>query len=126
MPSGKTHVMIGTGVTLALTCAFSFPVETIWFGAAAALVPDIDTRKSLLGRWIPVWLIAKHRGFTHSFFGVCVFTFLCFLCVRDFYITAAFATGYLSHLVSDARTPKGIQWRWPDRTYYRLRLRRWR
>lgn len=124
MPSGRVHMLTGVATTTALTCAFRFPVEVIWVGAFASLLPDIDTRKSILGRWIPMWLISKHRGFTHSLTGACVFTFLCFLCVNNLEITFVFFVGYLSHLFLDATTPMGIQWKWPKKNYYRLR--RWK
>lgn len=121
MPSGRVHMTIGAGATFALTCALHYPIELIWVGTVASLLPDTDTRKSLMGRWIPVWLFTKHRGFTHSFLGLCVCTFLCFLCVQSVAIASSFFVGYFSHLALDWLTPRGIQWKWPKATYYSLR-----
>lgn len=112
MPSSKVHIVVGTGVSIALTCVFRLPYENVWIGMFASILPDVDTRKSWLGRWIPVWLFTKHRGVTHSLLGLFVISFLCFLCT-NFYAAFLFFFGYLSHLILDSYTPMGVPWKWP-------------
>lgn len=74
-----------------------------------AVFPDADHPKAPAGRMIPLWLVFKHRTFTHTLWGLLLFSgFWCLL----FGISGAisFATGYLTHLLTDALTPMGIRW----------------
>jgi inner membrane protein len=77
--------------------------------AIGALLPDADTKRSILGRLIPLWLIFKHRGFTHRLYGLFLFSTAC-LVLFDKNIAVSFFIGYLSHLILDAFTVKGLKW----------------
>jgi inner membrane protein len=121
MPSGRAHLIAGAITTTALTCALKLPAELICIGTVAGLLPDVDTKKSILGRWVPLWLFFKHRGFTHSLMALGIASFGCYLLTNSFAITLSFAAGYFSHLVLDWTTPMGIPWRWPKKKLYRLR-----
>lgn len=82
----------------------------------SALLPDIDTFNSKVGRAsplisIPVSILFGHRGIFHSFLA----TGLVFLAAKAaapgyaVYITL----GYLSHLLLDVLTPQGVKLLWP-------------
>lgn len=71
-----------------------------------ALLPDIDTRNSVLGKFIPAWLFFKHRGFLHSFLGMALVLWI-FSWGGNSALTYGIFIGYLSHLLADAVTPWG-------------------
>jgi inner membrane protein len=73
-----------------------------------AMFPDADHKKAPIGRFIPLWLFFKHRGFTHSFAGLVVFSLpFMYYSVKWMCI---FAAGYMLHLMLDAGTPMGVKW----------------
>jgi hypothetical protein len=63
------HVTIGTLV--ALTLAHS--PEAFMSVIIGSLLPDIDTKKSTLGRYNPLVKYMHHRGRAHRFFWIMVF-----------------------------------------------------
>ena len=74
----------------------------------ATLLPDIDNRKSTIGRFFPlIGIAATHRGFFHTPLAALIF----WLPVRYFaspIIGSAFLAGYLSHIALDSLSKKGI------------------
>jgi len=107
---GGVHMLAGalTGISLSGNPA------GIFASAAGALLPDIDTSTSALGRRLPfVSLVTGgHRGWTHSLAGLVLFSFpLLFIFGKD--VAAAFAAGYLSHLLLDMLNPAGVRMLWP-------------
>lgn len=74
----------------------------------ATLLPDIDNRKSLLGKFFPlIGITATHRGFFHTPLAALLF----WLLVRSFagqVIGSAFLAGYLSHIALDSLSKEGI------------------
>lgn len=74
----------------------------------ATLLPDIDNRKSTIGRFFPlIGITTTHRGFFHTPLA----TLLFWLLVRSFagsIIGSAFLAGYLSHIALDSLSKKGI------------------
>lgn len=100
--------------------------EGLMAAALGSLLPDIDHPKSWLGRRIrPVSLLISkifgHRGITHSLLAVIG----CLLCLR-FIGKANFATavmvGYLSHLLCDSLTKRGVPLLWPWRRPFGFRF----
>lgn len=85
----------GQAVTFIITALF------------AALLPDIDNRKSLVGKFFPfIGITATHRGFFHTPLAA----FLFWLAVGSFagqVIGSAFLTGYLSHIALDSLSKEG-------------------
>jgi len=80
-----------------------------------AFLPDIDSSKSKLGRRVtPISnFIEKffgHRGITHSFTGFVGFVLIIGLIslagVRELFLP--FFLGYLSHILLDGLTPRGL------------------
>ena len=104
--TGPTHVAI---VISAGMIVGAEPL-TITFLAAGALVPDLDTHKSIIGRiFLPIsiplgkWL--GHRGAFHSFWlwGLVILSGLLF---NPMYFIG---TGALIHVVSDCWTVSGVR-----------------
>jgi len=73
-----------------------------------ALFPDADHRYAPAGRIFPLWLVCKHRGFTHSWEGLILFSGL--VAVFSYMWALSFACGYYSHLLLDSLTPSGVKW----------------
>lgn len=62
-----------------------------------------------MGRLLPLWLLFNHRGFTHTWFGLLLFS-LPIIELVSLKWAILFAAGYLLHLMMDATTPMGIKW----------------
>mgnify|MGYP001205586075 FL=1 len=101
------------------------------FALFGSILPDIDNHNSKIGRKLPGFsrvaeFLLGHRGLYHSLLGCAVTLFLFFLVFRAFSISgtncylAAIAIGFLSHLVMDTLTTKGIHW---FRPFYKLWIR---
>lgn len=110
----RTHLAIA--FVGALLFVIYVPNKFIFLIAAlvAALVPDIDTKHSKVGKNIafrPVQIATRHRGIFHSFTLCLVFSVLLALAfpVAGF----GFFLGYGLHLFADSFTPQGIKPFWP-------------
>ncbi len=88
--------------------------HTILFTTVAAIasaLPDIDVVSSKISRQLPPFAIIAslfgHRGIFHSFF----IPMLLYIITISFnkIVATALVTGYLSHLLLDALTVKGIR-----------------
>ncbi len=93
--------------------------------AGSALLPDIDSHHSKLGRKIlPVsWLIEKtvgHRGFFHSLLATLLITVLLWFIYPQYALYVGL--GYLSHLLLDSFNPGGVPLLWPYKKKFRLPL----
>lgn len=104
--------------------------------AVGALLPDLDSPRSLLTAWqiagvSPLRPLARvihrtfgHRGVLHSLLGwaiaSCGFAALCLLPSWNGIGSFALSIGYLSHLIADSSTKTGIPFLYPDRQRYRL------
>lgn len=127
----RTHFALGAG--LGALCGIAFhpsdplaAAASAGIGGVAALLPDIDSPHSKLGRTVrPLSDVLNfalgHRGFLHSLLGAVVvlaaaaLTALFWLpsgAVWGLLVPAA-ALGYLSHLFLDALTPGGVPLLWP-------------
>lgn len=74
----------------------------------ATLLPDIDNRKSLLGKFFPlIGITATHRGFFHTPLAALLF-WLGMRSVAGQVIGSAFLAGYLSHIALDSLSKGGI------------------
>lgn len=72
------------------------------------MFPDTDHPNAPLSGIFPLWSLFKHRGFTHSIYGMALFTALVSLWEIRFGV--AFAIGYFLHLLFDSTTPMGVNW----------------
>ena len=106
----RTHLAFGFLISLFLIGIFH-PSNILLFVFVllfASIFPDVDNIKSKIGRKTKIiGLLFKHRGIFHSVFLLFLFPLLIYLFSGKIY-AIAFFFGYLSHLIADAFTPKGI------------------
>lgn len=116
-----THLIAGQGAYLSTALALGHAPIFLEAAIAAgvALVPDIDTRQSFLGRLLP-WLAEPieyhfgHRTVTHSLI-VSILLAVGLWWILPYGIWLAVVAGYASHPVLDWMTPSGVEWLWPAR-----------
>ena len=110
----RTHVLFGI-ISGYAACEFLECGNAVLFvslSAVGSMLPDIDSARSKISRKlrpfsiIPNFLFS-HRGFIHSVFPALL---LYALLVRiDYLIAASLSTGFLSHLLMDSLTKRGIR-----------------
>ena len=122
-----THIA-GAALVLAVGRGFGLEVGPLEAAlcAAAAVLPDIDTSTSGVGRFFkPVARFLEtrfgHRTITHSL----LFTAALMLALTPLYLTSpgvwfAFLYGYLSHLFLDTLNINGVPLLWPNRAQFWL------
>jgi membrane-bound metal-dependent hydrolase YbcI (DUF457 family) len=102
------------------------PADVLMAGFAA-LWPDIDHRKSMVGRWVPILpRLLKHRGITHSAVGLAAVSgalWVAFIHLPQWQAMwmAAFV-GYASGIAGDVMTQNGVQLFWPLKPHIRFPL----
>ncbi len=104
----------------------------ILFSLFFSILPDIDHIKSFIGRnffFISyfIYRIFGHRKFIHSILFFFLFYFFIFkynkifiLNTKFIYIKYSFFIGYLSHIIIDMLTIKGVKLFWPININFRL------
>src|ERR1700744_3747494 len=134
---GHTHWVIGAATwlgTLALTAVH--PSPAVLFGGTAlaavvALAPDIDTKGSMASKALgPItgalsWFIRSafggHRKITHSILGWVLALAGAYALVQfahaPWWVLAAIAAGWASHILSDMLTREGCPLLWPMSKY---------
>jgi membrane-bound metal-dependent hydrolase YbcI (DUF457 family) len=98
-----THLIFGFLVLLLFSLVLNFPLHLSLFAFAGVLIPDVDMK------------IRKfHRKLFHNIWILIILLFLGFI-FGIFNRTAAiiFSIGFLSHLIGDSLTHKGIMPLWP-------------
>ena len=89
----------------------SSPELFIILACIASILPDIDAPKSIINQKLKftklVAHIFQHRGFFHSIFPV-IIIYILFVSAGWHTVAAALSIGYLSHIIIDAFTVKGI------------------
>ena len=85
--------------------------------AIGALLPDIDHSRSFISQKIPIIpqllsFYTKHRGFTHSLYGLLTVLFILVFVIHTFHLSTVSAgglfVGYLLHIAGDAMTLSGV------------------
>lgn len=94
------------------------PLEAL-LALAAALLPDLDSRQSYVGRLLhPVssWFEDSfgHRTLTHSLLAQTALGIAAYFAL-PFGFFLAFVSGWVSHSIADMMTPSGVAWFWPSR-----------
>ena len=89
------HISVGLALGILIT------PEPILVTAVmmASLLPDIDHRRSTLGRYNPIVGLMKHRGITHTIFGALVMS-LPFMYFSNQLCSCVFV-GCIGHIFSD-------------------------
>jgi membrane-bound metal-dependent hydrolase YbcI (DUF457 family) len=103
---GRLHVsfnfLIWIMVQVGVDHVFLNPIPFL----VGSLFPDCDHPKAPMGRVFPLWWICKHRGFSHTVYGLLAFSSLVSLYSIKWGLL--FGAGYLLHLLEDSSTPMGI------------------
>jgi membrane-bound metal-dependent hydrolase YbcI (DUF457 family) len=79
-----------------------------------SVLPDADHRHAPMGRIFPLWLIFRHRSWTHTIQAWAVVSAACWA-IWGWRAGAGMFIGYGSHLMLDACTPSGVKWLGPKR-----------
>jgi inner membrane protein len=90
----------------------------LFFSILGSVFPDIDEPNSYIGRKFSFLShifkgILGHRGFTHSFLGMFLFTFIIAGIIygyygQSFYYSLFFCLGYFSNILGDLMTKRGV------------------
>ena len=86
--------------------------------AASALLPDLDKRDGMVGRWLP-WISGPieywvgHRTATHSLLATVLLALVAWPLPEGYRL--ALIAGFASHPIADMMTPAGVAWFWPSR-----------
>ena len=116
-----THLVFGQAsfliVCVATGHAPAIPEAAV--AAASALIPDLDNRRSHIGRLFPFlsgpleyWF--GHRTLTHALPAQMLGLALAWFSLPHGHFLALSA-GWLSHTLADMMTPSGVAWFWPAR-----------
>jgi inner membrane protein len=114
----RTHLAFGVFVSVAF--ASLTQISDKWIFSLGLLLgsvlPDLDLQTSWIGRRVrPVsWLfntLLGHRGILHSIWALIPIAALCWVSMPM--LAIGFVTGFISHLLIDSTTTKGIRWLWP-------------
>ncbi|MFP4522943.1 MAG: metal-dependent hydrolase [Candidatus Nanoarchaeia archaeon] len=111
---GRTHALTGVFIGVLLVFFFSYSsimlsAGIIFFSLFGSLFPDIDSSTSYVGRRAKiVGLFSKHRGFFHSVFPL-IIVYILLLSFVNKWLAISFALGFISHILLDMLTKKGIR-----------------
>ncbi len=121
----KTHAAGGLATGLIL---MGDPISGL-ISMISALLPDMESPDSFIGRKLPVIshlnkMVFGHRQVFHSLVGSLAFFLLSLLLVKVFHLPMKYGLavlfGYLSHLALDSFNPEGVPWLWPLK--FRLKI----
>ena len=123
----NTHILFAITFVLPLYKFFSeIPLVSYLFIASfASLTPDLDHPKAFASRSSfaskIIRFTTKHRGWTHSLFGLLLFSSAFVLVLHYIKLSVSYAIpfflGYVSHLISDSLNPTGVMWFWPNKRW---------
>lgn len=115
-------MLTSTHIVFAVTTYYAFGENSpagVALAATSALLPDLDTRQSLIGKILP-FLSAPisyhlgHRTFTHSLLFQLLMSGAVIVTLPASY-GAAILCGLVSHTFADMLTLSGVCWFWPSR-----------
>lgn len=112
--TGRTHIISAVVLGLAVATKYDLSISYLAPCVLGGLWPDTDTKKSLLGRWFPLWLLFRpHRkSLLHSLFGSIAFS-APWLPI-EVHAGIFFWLGYMSHLILDTFNATGVRWFYPS------------
>lgn len=98
--NGKQHIVIFVLTALPLWAHNpQDPLHFVLGGLIGCLLPDTDTKESIGGHILPLWLIFGHGKQTHTILVNLIFVALYFYTKHDIFYGMAF--GYFGHLIGD-------------------------
>ena len=95
------QILVNVGLLFLVECLFLL----------GTLLPDIDSKKSMLGRYI--YLPLEHRTWTHTIWIVLLFSVISSFCKPIWFLTL----GYFLHLVEDSVSTAGVCFCYPLSRY---------
>lgn len=91
---------------------FLFLIISVLGLVIGALLPDIDSKNSILGRYVPfIQDIFGHRTITHTIWVVLGLFIINYFFGNTF--TWMISIGYLLHIIQDSFSRQGVDWFWP-------------
>lgn len=97
---------VSPNILSAVSSAFLLFIGVVVFGFAN-LLPDIDSRTSMLGRYVHL-SVGGHRGVVHSLYPVLLLTIPAL--IWSHFILWLIPMGFFTHLLVDDLSVSGIQW----------------
>ena len=97
-----THLIFAFFVLVLFGFVLNFPVYVSFFAFIGVLIPDIDTKFRKF-----------HRKVFHNIWFLVICLFALFNLGVDRTAAVVFSIGFLSHLVADSLTHRGIMPLWP-------------
>ncbi len=97
-----THIIFAFLAFLILGLVLNFPIYMAFFAFFGALLPDIDMK-----------IKGMHRKIFHNIWFLIIILFLGFKLGLDKFSAIALSIGFISHLISDSLTHRGIMPFWP-------------
>lgn len=125
-----SHMVFGSGLYLLVSPCLDFAYPQVYYflplAILGSLVPDLDARQSVLKRfWLVRWLflpltLLGHRTWTHSFIMLGLLAAPLFSVQGCTYqALLAFNIGYVSHILGDWLTHRGVPLFYPARTAFK-------
>jgi inner membrane protein len=105
----RTHVAFGMFIYLLFFSYFENPIVTLAGFLIGIIIVDIDSKKSKIGKhWYfrPIQWFTKHRKFFHSFLFGLIGTGT--LAILNIELAFGFLVGFLTHILLDSQTIKGV------------------
>jgi inner membrane protein len=110
--NGKIHLITAVIISYILYKGFGlFEPAYYLFTLLGAILPDLDIRDSIIGRFNPFAIFMTHRGITHTLLAAVLVSL--FFSVGGYQAGICMGIGYLSHLWLDSATKSGIRWMYP-------------
>jgi inner membrane protein len=121
-----THIVFGVTFYYAACVITKSPVNFNFSCLAGliAIMPDIDSDKSSVGRFVPfisreLYFLFGHRTVTHSFLFISaiaiILSVLTLNLITSVSFTISIVSGLLSHSCADIATKSGVCFFWPSR-----------
>lgn len=99
----RTHLLLAILLFVLFNQVLGYPWAMGVFAAIGALLPDMDLR--------PMW---AHRKVFHNLWFLAGISWLGMqIGAFNASIATAFGVGFISHLVGDSATKRGVRWLWP-------------
>ena len=106
----KTHITFGIFIYLLFFSYFQRPLLTLMGFLIGIIIVDLDSRSSTFGKkWYfrPIQWFTKHRKALHTiFFGIIITSIIATASIE---IGVGFFLGFMSHLILDSLTIRGIK-----------------
>ena len=97
-----THLILAFLVLLLFGFVLSFPIYMAFFAFLGVLLPDLDVRPRKL-----------HRKLFHNIWFLIIVLFIAYNLGIDKNTAIILSIGFISHLIGDSLTHKGIMPLWP-------------